>query len=113
MFTQHNGRGELIAFLVYRVGGILFTGAEEELLVNEQALRTFRAGDIEKLTPQPHIIFTGNLLGGPGASIWNILLYQMHDARELQKADATQFAQQGKSRTRNSCAWRNDRWSGH
>lgn len=73
----------------------MFTG-NEELQVNERALRTFRSRDVEKLTPRPTIIPTGTLLTRPDPSRWDILLSRGHYARELPKVDVAQFAQRGK-----------------
>ena len=65
-------RKEITAFSVCRVGDILFAGAETELLVAEEAMRAFRAGEIAKLTPQTPIIYAGSLLGRPDMGNWRI-----------------------------------------
>ena len=96
MFTNSNQAHEVVAFPFRHVGDILFTGTDEELLINEKVLRTYRAGDMEKLAYQSPIISDGILLGRPDLHSWNILLSQSHYDKELQKSDAAQFAQQGK-----------------
>ena len=86
----------MIARLVCHVGDILFTGTDGELKIDGQVLRAFRAGDIEKRTPQSPIISIGSLLGRHCARNWDIFSSQSQYAKELQKVDAAQFAQQGK-----------------
>lgn len=64
-------------------------------MVAGKVLRAFRDVEIEKLTPQSPIIFAGILPGRPIAGSWYIHLPQIQYAKELQKVDLGQFAQQG------------------
>ena len=50
MYTKHNAQAQLIAMLVCHVDDILFTGTEEGLNDTDEAQRTFRAGETERLT---------------------------------------------------------------
>lgn len=51
MSPRHGSRRNLRAFLISRVGDILFACTESGLLAIAHALRTFRAGDAERLFP--------------------------------------------------------------
>ena len=62
MFTKYDCRGSLSAFVVCRVGDILFTGTDVELGNVEKALRTFRAGKTAHLALGTPIVYTGLLL---------------------------------------------------
>ena len=100
MCAKHDGSGEMAAFLVCQVGDILFAGADDELLVTEKVLRTFRDGGIGKLAHQTHIIFAGSMLDLPADRRWGILLSQSHYAKDLQKVTSRNSHSKEKSPTR-------------
>ena len=94
MFAKYDCRGNLSAYLVCRVDDILFTGTDSELTNVENALRTFRAGDTERLNPETPIVFNGPLIGKflGGA----ITLSQTQYARDLRKINLDKHAAHGK-----------------
>ena len=93
-FTKYNGHGQLQALIICHVDDILFTGNEESLRATEDVLRTFRAGETEKLTEKTPIVFTGLLVErlNNGA----ISLSQSQYASELKKMDPDLYIKQGK-----------------
>ena len=84
MFTLHNESSQLIAYLVCHVGDVLFTGTGNGVADTGKVLRTFRAGDTEKLSAKENITPTGMLMERGAGSPWDIILSQHHYAMDLQ-----------------------------
>ena len=89
MFAKYDHRRMLTSFLICHVDDILFTGTDPDLILVEEILRTFRAGDTEHLTLTNPIIFTGLLIElSPNMSI---SLSQNQYAADLPKIDVAEF----------------------
>ena len=93
-YTRYNELGHLTALIICHVGDILFTGTAESLDLTESALRTFRAGETEKLTPKTPIVFTGLLL--EKTITGEISLSQTQYAADLKKMDSSLYVSNGK-----------------
>ena len=63
MFTKYDSRGLIASYLVCHAGDILFYGADGDLDLIGKALRTFRAGDAERLGYMTPIAPDGVLIG--------------------------------------------------
>ena len=89
MFPKRDAHGELTGILIAHVDDMLFTGAAEFRNEAIAAIRTFRTGELETLTKDPSVIFTGVVIeSGPHDAI---LLPQQMYAGELPLSNISEY----------------------
>ena len=89
MFNKFDSAGNLTGFMIAHVDDLLFCGTERFRKEAIAAIQTFRTGEVETLTVNQPIIFTGLLI--EQANNGRINLSQQHYAEELKLMEVDNY----------------------
>ena len=90
MFNKFDSAGNLMGFLIAHVDDLLFCGTDRFRKEATSAIQTFRTGEVETLTTEQSIIFTGLLI--EKTKTGRINLSQQHYAEELKMMEIEKYA---------------------
>ena len=96
MIAKYDSSRILVAFLVFRFGDILLTGTDREFPATSEAMITFLAIEIDRLTVKTPIIFAGANLGRADQQSRTITTRQSQYDDGMRKIDVAQFIRRNK-----------------